>query len=695
MSLAGEVFRLFGTVAINGKPAEDALDKTTEHAKKSESVISQAFKKIGSAVATYVSAKALVDFGKASIAAASDVQEMQNKFDVVFQGMTAEVEEWADTYANSIGRNRNVIKGYLADNQNMFVGMGMTREVAAGLSEDMVTLALDLASFNNLNETDAVNAMSKALMGQSESAKSLGAVLNDNTLKMAMETMGIKKKFDALTEAEKMEVRYQAILMQSADAVGDCERSLESYKGQQIQLTSTIDHLKEKIGGYLLPVMTDLTGVANNIANSVLTNLDSAISNTKQWFENVGSYLSETFKPILDDLSDLFNRVKEYIQPLIDQLTDYVTSGEAAKDATELLKTACEGLVAGYEYLKDVIIPGLIEEFNDLVQWFKDAKTWCEENATALELVAVAFGTLTTAIVVYNVARAIKNAGGIVELVQLGMLAVGLAGLTVAETAHTVATTIATAATSAFAAVMAFLTSPITLVIAAIGLLVAAIIVCVKHWDEISAFAIKCWESIKSAWNSAAQWFDTTVVQPIHNLFTGIWETISGILDSIYGYFEEKFNAVLDFLSPVIDTVKGIFNFEWKLPHIALPHFAVSPSGWQIGDLLKGSIPKLGIDWYAEGGVMEQPTVFGINGNKAMVGGEAGSEAIAPIDVLQGYVSAAVASQNAVLVDILERILDAITIADEGIGEKIRNAVDGSSLNVNKREFARLVKAVD
>lgn len=210
---------------------------------------------------TYFAADKIMDFGKKCIDMASDVEEMQNKFNVVFQGMTDEVGKWADEYASAIGRNSNTIKGYLADNQNMFVGMGMTREEGAKLSEQMVSLALDLASFNNLNETDAVNALSKALMGETESAKQLGAVLNDNTRAMAMEQLGYEGKFDALTEAEKMEVNYQAVLMQSADAVGDCERSLDSYKGKTIQLQSAKENLFETIGTMLLPIMTEFVGV--------------------------------------------------------------------------------------------------------------------------------------------------------------------------------------------------------------------------------------------------------------------------------------------------------------------------------------------------------------------------------------------------------------------------------------------------
>lgn len=253
------------------------MDKTGKKAEGLGSTFSTVFKKIGAVVATYLSARALIDFGKECIALASDVQEMENKFNVVFQGMTEEVNKWAESYAAAIGRNSNTIKGYLADNQNMFVGMGMTREAGAKLSEQMVELALDLASFNNLNEDDAVNAMAKALMGESEAAKSLGAVINDNTIAMAMEKLGYEGKFQSLTEAEKMEVRYQAVLMQSTDAIGDCARSLDSYKGRQIQLKATTEKLKETIGSHLLPVMTKVLEKTNDAASGLTDKLEPAM----------------------------------------------------------------------------------------------------------------------------------------------------------------------------------------------------------------------------------------------------------------------------------------------------------------------------------------------------------------------------------------------------------------------------------
>lgn len=116
-----DLFTLVGKVVIDSKGASQELDNVTGKAEKSGSNITGAFKKVAGVVGAAFAAAKVVDFGKECINAASDVEEMENKFNVVFDGMTKEVDEWATNYANSIGRNRNEIKEYLAD--KMIVGI--------------------------------------------------------------------------------------------------------------------------------------------------------------------------------------------------------------------------------------------------------------------------------------------------------------------------------------------------------------------------------------------------------------------------------------------------------------------------------------------------------------------------------------------------------------------------------------------
>lgn len=186
---------------------------------------------------------------------------MQNKFDVVFGDMRNEVDKWAQEYSDAIGRNKNDIKTYLADQQNLLVGFGMTRQAGAEMAEQMTSLALDLASFGNMDETASVNAMTKAVMGESEAAKTLGAVLNDSTRAQAMATLGLKGTYDKLDQLTKMQVNYQAILQQSPDAIGDCQRSLDSYESTKKRYIAKLKEIKTIVGQFFLPTYQKILSI--------------------------------------------------------------------------------------------------------------------------------------------------------------------------------------------------------------------------------------------------------------------------------------------------------------------------------------------------------------------------------------------------------------------------------------------------
>ena len=109
-------------------------------------------------------------------------------------------------------------------------------------------------------------------------------------------------------------------------------------------------------------------------------------------------------------------------------------------------------------------------------------------------------------------------------------------------------------------------------------------------------------------------------IQLLKAIGSGIGSAIGWIVGKVKGLVD---NIISPFRG-MADKIKGFFNFHVSLPHVPLPHFSVSPAGWKVGDLLKGKIPSLSVQWYAQGGIMNNPTLFG--------GGEAGAEAIVPLD---------------------------------------------------------------
>ena len=137
----------------------------------------------------------------------------------------------------------------------------MTRQAGAKMAEQMTSLALDLASFGNMDETASVNAMTKAVMGESEAAKTLGAVLNDSTRAQAMAALGLKGTYDKLDQLTKMQVNYQAILQQSPDAIGDCQRSLDGYESTKKRYIAKLKEIKTIVGQFFLPTYQKILSI--------------------------------------------------------------------------------------------------------------------------------------------------------------------------------------------------------------------------------------------------------------------------------------------------------------------------------------------------------------------------------------------------------------------------------------------------
>lgn len=172
----------------------------------------------------------------------------------------------------------------------------------------------------------------------------------------------------------------------------------------------------------------------------------------------------------------------------------------------------------------------------------------------------------------------------------------------------------------------------------------------------------------------------------------GILNIVTGIFDGIRLAVEKPMDMVRDIVEKAINFILDKFDFDWELPHLKLPHFSINGSF----SLNPPSVPSLGIDWYAKGGVLEEPTIFGMNpeNGNAMVGGEAGPEAVAPIETLQQYVGEAVAGQNAEMLAVLYQILQAILAMDAGLLEKMIVALEAMRFDMNHREFARMVREV-
>ena len=347
----------------------------------------------------------------------------------------------------------------------------------------------------------------------------------------------------------------------------------------------------------------------------------------------------------------------------------------------------------------DEVTPKITESIQENTGKIPEAVQKVQEMLPVLGGVAIAVGVVKTAMDAAQVTT--------------------LSGLIAAEWAQ------ATAAAAAFA--------PYLLIVAAIAAVVAAIVLLVKNWDAVKEKCIEVaqiigekWNEIKSTvstvvnavrttvttvWNgirsvTSSVWngIKTAVTTPINaaksavsttvngirstmtSVFGGIRSTVSSIFSGIQSAITSPIQTAKNTLANLVSGIKGLFSgLHISLPHINLPHFRISGGTPPYGIAGKGTAPSIGIDWYAQGAVLKKATSFGINtatGNR-MVGGEAGYEAVAPIDVLQGYVQAAV-----------ESVVGNSTLDYDLLADKIANACarTNTTLELDGRQLGRVVR---
>jgi hypothetical protein len=228
----------------------------------------------------------LAALGGLSVKLASDAEETNAKFEAVFKEMTDSTNIWAEQFASDIGRSTTEIKGFLATMQDTFVPLGMTRRKSAELSQTITQLAVDLASFNNTAEDEALKSLQSAIVGNHETMRKYGVIINQTTIEQTALRMGIRKSIDEMTEQEKALVRLEIILKGTKDAQGNAAREANSFAGQMRAVKSLVKEAGEQIGTILLPPLAELLGYVKD-GLQWFNNLNDS---TKQVIVSIGAF---------------------------------------------------------------------------------------------------------------------------------------------------------------------------------------------------------------------------------------------------------------------------------------------------------------------------------------------------------------------------------------------------------------------
>ena len=228
---------------------------------------------------------------KKAVDAASDLEEVTAKFGTVYKDQIGVAEKNAQALVDSYGLSTRASKEYLGAMQDLLVPMGMASGAAAKMSNEVVKLSVDLGSFNNVATADVMRDIQSALVGNFETMKKYGVVLNQNVVAQEALSSGLVASKDQLDANTKAQAAYQLIVKGSTFAIGDWARTSDGFANQMKQLTSNMENLRAELGNHFLPVITPIVQKINDwiMANKefIKTKIADTIKGIVVWVDRL------------------------------------------------------------------------------------------------------------------------------------------------------------------------------------------------------------------------------------------------------------------------------------------------------------------------------------------------------------------------------------------------------------------------
>lgn len=440
--------------------------------------------------------------------------------------------------------------------------------------------------------------------------------------------------------------------------------------------TTVSETLKEKTGKTFKELMD--SGMSLSDVLKIIS--DAATENNKSFGDMWSS--SEAGKAgmiLLGDSAENFNGVLEQMQNSAGATNTAFekldTNSTKIKKATNELKN--DAIDLGTTLMEELapIIENIAEKISEFTEWFNGLSESEKQTIIQIGLIVAAIGPLLIALGTV-VSGGAKIIGGI-PVIAKGLS--GLFGIIAANPVLAIITAIAIAVFALWTNCDEFREEVLEGIDIIKTVLTAGYDFCVelgeeklgriqdayeKHGGGITGILAASWQTWKEIWSTGYDVIDK---------LTG------GKLTGVKNKFWSKFEEIKNVVKNALDAVKRFFAGEWPTPKIKMPHFKISPPGWSIGDLVKGSIPRLSVNWHAKGAILNRPTVINQSGNTIDVAGEAGPEAVTPIETLKKYVREEVRANNADLIKAFAEVLgdlgltmeNVINLGDERIYQKV------------------------
>ena len=256
------IYNLVDNISPNLKKIQSNVSKLDKSISDSTKRMSRNFTDLGKKMSTRVTLPLGLISG-AAIKAASDAEEITSKFGTVFKDISKEADKTANNIAKNYGISSVKAKELLGDTGDLLTGFGFTGESALDLSKRVNELAVDLASFTNFSggAEGASKALTKALLGERESVKSLGISILEEDVVAKIKSLAATGKLTGMTERQaKAYATLEIAIGQSQNAIGDFARTSASFANQSRILNQRLFDLRVSFGKIILPLATKLVG---------------------------------------------------------------------------------------------------------------------------------------------------------------------------------------------------------------------------------------------------------------------------------------------------------------------------------------------------------------------------------------------------------------------------------------------------
>lgn len=565
-----DVVKAFDIINKKGNEAEKTLGKVGKKTETFGSKLLKLNEKVGS-VAVKGSAMItapLTAIGVASFKAASDINESLSKAEVVFGNNAKAVEEWSKTATTAFGASQNEALEMVSKYGAMGKAMGLSDQQVKDYSMSLTQCAGDLASFNNISIDMANTALTGVFTGETESLKGLGIVMTQTNLEAYALASGFKKVDKNSTEVKKASLDVEKAQKRLTEATKKYGSSSVQAREANLNLTSAQEKFNKAMKGSKVE-LSEAEKVQLRY-NYVMDQTKLAHGDYERTSDSAANS-AKTFQKSLANLSASFGQFLLALTPLIQVATKVVVAFNNMNDGTKKTIVIIAGLVAGIFPLL-LAFSKTVKAVQDIKNGLKIFNTGIKSGIVGLKNFTKATKNGTNAIGkfgkgIVSVTKAIVRfminlAKSTLQLIKNGALWVAnkvkMLAYKTAQIAVTGATKAMTLAQKALNLAMKM--NPIGLVIT---LLLGLAVVFVTLYNKCEWFR----NGVNKVWS-----FITSVFTKFSNFLTGIfttdWTKSFGVFGNIINGFvkniENRFNAIKRIFSGVIDFVKGVFTGDWS-----------------------------------------------------------------------------------------------------------------------------------